>query len=181
MATGVEELLDMLYELIDEAKSVPLASDKCIIERDKALDLLDDIKAKFPMELSEAKKLIAARTDYIASAKREADLIQAGGGPGQADALRGGDYGPGQAEVQRDLAADRGSRQGAAQVGQRLLRGRAPPHGGGHRRGLRGAEGQPEQVPGRQRRIRRAPASLLRRGRGERLKENFSPKAHPNR
>ena len=76
MATGVEELLDMLYELIDEAKSVPLASDKCIIERDKALDLLDDIKAQFPMELSEAKKLIAARTDYIASAKREADLIR---------------------------------------------------------------------------------------------------------
>ena len=67
MATGVEELLDMLYELIDEAKSVPLASDKCIIERDKALDLLDDIKAQFPMELAEAKKLIAARTDYIAS------------------------------------------------------------------------------------------------------------------
>ena len=76
MATGVEELLDMLYELIDEAKSVPLSSDKCIIERDKALDLLDDIKAQFPMELSEAKKLIAARTDYIASAKREADLIR---------------------------------------------------------------------------------------------------------
>ena len=76
MATGVEELLDMLYELIDEAKSVPLSSEKCIIERDKALDLLDDIKAQFPMELNEAKKLIAARTDYIASAKREADLIR---------------------------------------------------------------------------------------------------------
>ena len=43
MATGVEELLDMLYELIDEAKGVPLSSEKCIIERDKALDLLDDI------------------------------------------------------------------------------------------------------------------------------------------
>ena len=76
MATGVEELLDMLYELIDEAKGVPLSSEKCIIERDKALDLLDDIKAQFPMELNEAKKLIAARTDYIASAKREADLIR---------------------------------------------------------------------------------------------------------
>ena len=76
MATGVEELLDMLYELIDEAKSVPLSSEKCIIERDKALDLLDDIKAQFPMELNEAKKLIAARTDYIASAKGEADLIR---------------------------------------------------------------------------------------------------------
>ena len=76
MATGVEELLDMLYALIDEAKSVPLSSEKCIIERDKALDLLDEVRGQFPMELSEAKKLLAARNDYIASAKREADLIR---------------------------------------------------------------------------------------------------------
>ena len=76
MATGVEELVDMLFAMIDEAKSVPLSSEKCIIERDKALDLLDDIKAQFPMELGEAKKLLAARADYIASAKREAELIR---------------------------------------------------------------------------------------------------------
>ena len=54
MATGVEELLDMLFEMIDEAKSMPLSSDKCILERDKALDLLDEIRAQFPMELAEA-------------------------------------------------------------------------------------------------------------------------------
>ncbi len=76
MATGVEELLDMLYELIDEAKNVPLSSERCIIDRDKALDLLDDIKAQFPIELAEAKKLVAARTDYINSAKQEADSIR---------------------------------------------------------------------------------------------------------
>ena len=76
MATGVEELLDMLFEMIDEAKSMPLSSDKCILERDKALDLLDEIRAQFPMELAEAKKLIAARTEYIASAKREAEAIR---------------------------------------------------------------------------------------------------------
>lgn len=76
MATGVEELVDMLFSMIDEAKSLPLSSEKCILERDKALDLLDDIKAQFPMELGESKKLLAARADYIASAKREADLIR---------------------------------------------------------------------------------------------------------
>ena len=76
MATGVEELLDMLFEMIDEAKSMPLSSDKCILERDKALDLLDEIRAQFPMELAEAKKLIAARTEYSASAKREGELIR---------------------------------------------------------------------------------------------------------
>ena len=31
MASGVEELMDLLYQLIDEAKGVPLSSDKCII------------------------------------------------------------------------------------------------------------------------------------------------------
>lgn len=76
MASGVEELMDLLYQMIDEAKGVPLSSDKCIIERDKALDLLDEIRGQFPMELSEAKKLIATRSDYLASAKREGDLIR---------------------------------------------------------------------------------------------------------
>ena len=76
MASGVEELMDLLYQMIDEAKKMPLSGDKCIIERNKALDLLDEIRGQFPMELSEAKKLIASRNDYLASAKREAELIK---------------------------------------------------------------------------------------------------------
>lgn len=76
MASGVEELLDILYEMIDEAKSVPLSSEKCMIERDRALDLLDDIRAQFPMELKEAKKLLENRNDYINAAKREADAMK---------------------------------------------------------------------------------------------------------
>ena len=76
MATGVEELLDMLFEMVDEAKNVPLSGDKCMLERDRALDLIDDIRAQFPMELSEAKKLVETRNDFIAAAKREAEIIR---------------------------------------------------------------------------------------------------------
>ena len=76
MASNVEELLDMLYEMIDEAKAVPLSSDRCMVDREKALDLLDEVRAQFPVELAEAKKLMASRNDYIASAKREADAIR---------------------------------------------------------------------------------------------------------
>lgn len=72
MATGVEELLDMLYEMIDEAKGVPLTVDKCMVERDKALDILDDVRAQFPVEFAEARKLLSTRNDYLAAAKREA-------------------------------------------------------------------------------------------------------------
>ena len=76
MATAVDELLDMLYEMIDEAKNATFSSDKCVIERDKALDLVEDIKAQFPVELAEAKKVLSARAEYVAAAKREADEIR---------------------------------------------------------------------------------------------------------
>ena len=75
MASGVEELLDMLFEMIDEAKRVPLSNDKCQIERDQALDLIDDIRSQFPMELTEARKMMARRAEMEAESKRKADSI----------------------------------------------------------------------------------------------------------
>lgn len=75
MATAVDELLDMLFDMIDEAKNAPLSSGKCIIDRDKALDLIEDVKAQFPVELAEAKKILNARKEYMAAAKRDADDI----------------------------------------------------------------------------------------------------------
>ena len=75
MASGVEELLDMLFEMIDEAKNAPLSSDKCVIERDRALDLIDDIRSQFPMELTEARKMMARRAEMEAESKRKAESI----------------------------------------------------------------------------------------------------------
>lgn len=73
MATGVDELVNMLFEMIDEAKNSPFGGGKCVIERDKALDLLDDIKDRLPVELSEAQKVLRAREEYLAAARRDAD------------------------------------------------------------------------------------------------------------
>ena len=78
MASGVEELLDMLFEMIDEAKNAPFASDKCVIERDRALDLIDDIRSQFPMELTEARKMMARRAEMEAESKRKAESIVRG-------------------------------------------------------------------------------------------------------
>ena len=39
----VQRLLDMLYGMIDEAKSAAFSSDKCVISRDEALDLLPGV------------------------------------------------------------------------------------------------------------------------------------------
>ena len=75
MASGVNELLDMLFESVEEAKNVPLSGDKCMLDRAETLDLIDEIRGAVPMELAEARKLLAARNDYLASAKREGELI----------------------------------------------------------------------------------------------------------
>lgn len=76
MATGVTELLDMLFEMVDEAKNVPFTGDKCMLDRDRVLDLIDDIRTGFPVELETARKLVETRNDYLASAKREAEIIR---------------------------------------------------------------------------------------------------------
>ena len=39
MANDVQYLIDMLYEMIDSAKAMPMARDKCVIVREDALDL----------------------------------------------------------------------------------------------------------------------------------------------
>ena len=67
----VENLIDMLYDMVNDAKSVPLSGEKCVIDRDAALDLLDEIRAGLPAELKRAQDLIQAKEDYVNSAKRE--------------------------------------------------------------------------------------------------------------
>lgn len=76
MATNdVQRLLDMLYELIDGAKNAPLSSDKCMINRDEALDMLDEIRAQLPVELKRAQELIRAKDEYVEAAKRDVDRM----------------------------------------------------------------------------------------------------------
>ena len=72
----VMELLDMLFGMISEAWGVPLGNDKCIIEREKALHIISDIKSALPTSIAEAKRLVAARDEFIGNAKREAEAIR---------------------------------------------------------------------------------------------------------
>ena len=76
MGNNVQELMDTLYTMITEAWGLPLGAEKCVIERDKVLDILDEMKSQFPTELSEAQRLVAARAEFIGNAKREAESIR---------------------------------------------------------------------------------------------------------
>ena len=73
---GILELVEMLYNMISEAWGVPLGNDKCLVDRDKALDLIEEIKNQLPAEIAEARRLVSRRDEFIQSAKREGESIR---------------------------------------------------------------------------------------------------------
>ena len=70
---NIEDIISTLYDMVQDARSVPLASDKCILERDKVLDLLDEIIAQLPVELKQARTIVESRNELISQARREAE------------------------------------------------------------------------------------------------------------
>lgn len=70
-----EDIIGNLYDMIQDARAMPLAMDKCILERDKVLDLLDEIIAQMPPELKQARTIVESRNELISQAKREAEGI----------------------------------------------------------------------------------------------------------
>ena len=143
----VQRLLDMLYSMIDEAKSAAFSSDKCVISRDEALDLLDDIRAKLPLEIKKAQELVRAREEYVSSAKKEVEKmlrqaeLDAKVIVSESETLQ-------QARRKSSEIIRRGTQQGAVPRGQHLHRGRSAPDGGGHSGGAGRGEGVPCPVPG---------------------------------
>lgn len=76
MNEGIEEIISKLYDMIQDARSMPFASEKAVIEREKALDMLDEILNQLPGDLKQAKTIVESRSEVINNAKREAENIR---------------------------------------------------------------------------------------------------------
>jgi hypothetical protein len=72
---NIEDIISTLYDLIQDARAMPLASDKCIVESDKVLDMLDEIIAQMPVELKQARTIVESRNELIGQARREAETV----------------------------------------------------------------------------------------------------------
>ena len=71
----IEDIITALYDLIQDARGLPLGADKCIVERDKVLDMLDEIIAQLPGELKQSRTIVESRNELISQARREAEVI----------------------------------------------------------------------------------------------------------
>lgn len=72
---NIEDIIGALYDLVQDARSMPLAADKCILERDRVLDMLDEIIAELPGELKQSRTIVESRNELINQARREAESI----------------------------------------------------------------------------------------------------------
>ncbi len=71
----IEDIISALYDLVQDARALPLGADKCILERDKVLDMLDEIIAALPGELKQSRAIVESRNELIGQARREAETI----------------------------------------------------------------------------------------------------------
>ena len=69
----IEDIISALYDMVQDARALPLGADKCILERDKVLDMLDEVIAQLPVELKQARTIVESRNELIGQARREAE------------------------------------------------------------------------------------------------------------
>lgn len=77
MAVALEDLLNTMQDMIQEARTVPLTQDKCIVERDRMLDLIEELRVSLPTDLKMAADIVENRNELLAAGKRDsAKLMQ---------------------------------------------------------------------------------------------------------
>ena len=70
----VYTVLDDRSDLVEAARAMPM-SDKCVVNRNEVLDLLDAIRQMLPTSVQEAEVLLADRVGVVEEGYREAERI----------------------------------------------------------------------------------------------------------
>src|SRR5207245_9741164 len=67
-------LIDKLDDLVHNAKPVP-PTDQMSVDKEEIYDILDQMRATIPEEISQARWIVKERQEMLAEAKREAERI----------------------------------------------------------------------------------------------------------
>ncbi|MCL2339451.1 MAG: ATPase [Actinomycetia bacterium] len=73
--TGVSALLDELSDVIEDGKPALGNKDKRQIDAGVAHEIIDEIRQRFPEELTEARKVLRDKDDLLADAEMEGNRI----------------------------------------------------------------------------------------------------------
>jgi len=70
----VVERIQSAITTVEEARGVPLSA-SCVVHRGELLEILDQARASFPMDLAHAQEIIAARESILEEARLTADQL----------------------------------------------------------------------------------------------------------
>lgn len=71
----LDELISILGDMVTEAWSMPLSGGKVVIEKDRFLELINEIKSVMPGDLQQARAIVESRNELASAARRDADAI----------------------------------------------------------------------------------------------------------
>lgn len=71
----IDEILDMMDDLLDNASSVPFSVKKSIVDCDKMREYINEIRLNLPPEIKQAKMIVRDRQTIINDANKEAENI----------------------------------------------------------------------------------------------------------
>lgn len=71
----MDEILDLMEDMLDNAQAVPFSKQKAMIEVDKMREFIDNLRYNMPSEIKRAKETIADRSRIIADANKKAEEI----------------------------------------------------------------------------------------------------------
>ena len=74
--TAVDELINTLYSMVEEAPNALFGGSRCTVDREQVLDMLDEIRGALPQDLKLAREIVEKRNDVIAAGKRESDSMK---------------------------------------------------------------------------------------------------------
>ena len=70
-----EETIAQIYEMVENAKGVAFSQDKCAVDRNAILNLLDELNERLPSELKQARMMLEHNDELVTAAKRKAEQI----------------------------------------------------------------------------------------------------------
>ncbi len=70
----VDELLEDLTDLLEDAKELPVVN-KVMIDKTQISDIIDEIKANLPAETRQAKRVVSERNKILEEARKQAETL----------------------------------------------------------------------------------------------------------
>ena len=72
---NMEDILDALEDMLEEAWSIPLSGNKCVVDAEKIKQYLQDIRLNLPGEIKQAKLIVNDRSDILSQAEKQAEQV----------------------------------------------------------------------------------------------------------